>query len=350
MLTDSGNVNVAAADDLPGAPPIELPPGQPVRARPFVAGGGGLPLLVEPSSPRVDLAVWSHANQRLVQELLLRHGAILFRGFEITTPEPFERFAASVCRELFNENGEHPRAAVSGNVYTPVFYPAGKQLLWHNENSFNHRWPTKILFCCARPAARGGETPLVDSRAVYRRIDPEVRARFETKGILYMRHYGTGPGLDWQTVFRTDDPAEVEARCAADGVEVLWKEGGRVLRTRCRRPAVLRHPASGESSWFNQAQHWHVACLDPGTREALLALCGEADLPRHCYYGDGSPIADSDMEHVLAVYRELEVCFPWQAGDVVLVDNVLTAHGRNAFQGERKILVALGDMASFADF
>lgn len=319
--------------------------GEAVRARPLNADRP-LPLLVEPAGA-VDLAEWSAGHREQVAEWLLRHGAVLFRGFSITEPEAFERFASTVCRELFNENGEHPRAAVSGNVYTPVFYPPESQLLWHNENSFNHRWPSKILFCCARPAARGGETPLVDSREVYRRIDPRVRESFETKGVMYLRHYGAGPGLDWQTVFRTDNRAEVEARCAQDGFETLWKHGGTVLRTRCRRPAVVRHPASGEMTWFNQAQHWHVACLDPETRDDLRDLFGEDDLPRHCTYGDGSPIPDADMEHILEVYRELEVCFPWQTGDVVVVDNVLAAHGRNPFAGERKILVALGDMSSY---
>jgi alpha-ketoglutarate-dependent taurine dioxygenase len=327
---------------------ISLPRGELVRERPFDAGGP-LPLLVEPAFPDVDLPDWAAGNRALVEERLRRHGAILFRGFAIDGPAPFERFAANVCRELFNENGEHPRTAVSGNVYTPVFYPPGKQLLWHNENSFNRRWPAKILFCCVRPADRGGETPLVDSRAVYQRIDPQVRERFESRGVLYMRHYGAGPGLDWQTVFRTADPAEAAARCAADGFDVQWKSAGRVLRTRCKRPAVVRHPVTGEACWFNQAQHWHIACLEPELRESMLGAFGENDLPRHCCYGDGSAIADADMEHILGVYRELEICFPWQAGDVVLVDNVLAAHGRNPFQGERQILVTLGDMTSYDD-
>ena len=30
--------------------------------------------------------------------------------------------------------------------------------------------------------------------------------------------------------------------------------------------------------------------------------------------------------------------FPWQRGDVVLLDNVLAVHARNAFTGPRKVM------------
>jgi hypothetical protein len=73
----------------------------------------------------------------------------------------------------------------------------------------------------------------------------------------------------------------------------------------------------------------------------------EEDLPRNCYFGDGSAIPDESMRRILDVYRELEVSVPWQKGDVILIDNILAAHGRNPFVGERKILVAMGDMVAF---
>src|SRR5580693_5497136 len=227
--------------------------------------GVALPLVVLPAADGVDLADWARHNRALVEEQLLQHGGLLFRGFGIDGPPAFERFAQTLCREFFAENGEHPRASVSGNVYTPVFYPPDQRLLWHNENSFNHRWPRKIWFGCARPADRGGETPVADSRQVYQRIDPRLRDRFAKLGILYVRNYGQGVGLDWRTVFRTDDRAEVERICRENRLDCEWKTGDR-LRTRCLRPAVVRHPVTGEWSWFNQAQHWHPSCLDAETR------------------------------------------------------------------------------------
>jgi amino acid adenylation domain-containing protein len=313
----------------------------------FLREGQTLPLVVTPRVADVDPVEWAAGARDFVEAKLLRHGAVLFRGFGITSTDVFERFAANLATGLFNENGEHPRESVTGNVYTPVFYPPDQKLLWHNENSFNLSWPRKILFCCANPADTGGETPIVDSRQVYRRIDPQVRERWERLGVMYMRNYGTGLGLDWRTVFRTEERSGAEDICRRGELRWEWAPGDR-LRTRAVRPGVIRLPAGGDVSWFNQAQHWHISCLDPETRHSIEAVFPEEDFPRHAYYGDGSPIPDAEMRHILDVFSELEVSFPWQKGDVILIDNVLTAHARNPFTGPRKILVALGEMTRYS--
>jgi amino acid adenylation domain-containing protein/FkbM family methyltransferase len=307
-----------------------------------------LPLVIEPNADNVELVEWAQGNRQFIEAKLWKHGALLFRNFPLELPSGFEHFAGALCSELFNENGEHPRRSLGGNVYTPVFYPAEQLLLWHNENSFNHRWPGKIWFCCAQPAQQGGETPIVDSRRVFEQLDARLREQFIEKGIMYVRNYGDGIGRDWQAVFQTDNPAEAEARCAAAKMELEWKGNGRA-RTRCVRPAVVQHPQTHEMSWFNQAQHWHISCLDPITRESIEAIYAKEDYPRNCYYGDGSQIEDSVMAEILEVYKQLEVVFPWRAGDILMLDNVLTAHARRPFDGERKLLVAMGDMLSFDD-
>ncbi|HEU4712844.1 MAG TPA: TauD/TfdA family dioxygenase [Pyrinomonadaceae bacterium] len=328
-------------------PRVAVAPRELVHAG-HLPGFSELPRVITPGVPDVDLVEWTANNLSLIENDLLRHGAILFRGFKVDSPAEFERFALAICPELFNENGEHPRKTVSGQVYTPVFYPPDKQLLWHNENSFNHRWPTRIWFCCLSPAITGGETPLVDSRKVYQLIDPVIRNKFAEKQVMYVRNYGNRMGLDWQTVFQTSDKDEVARRCAAGLMDHHWHDENR-LRTSCVRPAVVRHPVSGEMVWFNQAQHWHVSCLDPESRQVLTSSFREEELPRNCYYGDGSPIEDAVMKEILDVYASLEVSFPWAAGDIVILDNLLTAHGRNPFSGERKMLVAMGAMMSYAD-
>jgi alpha-ketoglutarate-dependent taurine dioxygenase len=310
--------------------------------------GESLPLVIKPSINEIDIAEWLHDNREFIGEKLLQNGAILFREFNITTAPEFERLGLAICSELFNENGEHPRETVSGKVYTPVFYPGDRKLLWHNENTFNHRWPMKIMFGCRQPAQQGGETPIVDSRKVFQLINSKIRETFIEKQVMYVRNYGDGLGLDWQTVFQTQNQAEVEKKCQENGIKFEWKSENR-LRTLSIRPAVIKHPQTGELSWFNQAQHWHPACLDAATRESLFASFQPEDLPRNCYYGDGTPIEDSVMEEICGVYQQLEVSFPWQTGDVLLLDNILTAHARNPFVGERKLFVAMGEMTSYTE-
>jgi alpha-ketoglutarate-dependent taurine dioxygenase len=312
----------------------------------YLSPGQTLPLVLQPTVDQVDLADWAAGNRDELETQLIQYGAILFRGFNIDTPSAFECFGLTLCQTLFNENGEHPRQTISGNVYTPIFYPADQKILWHNENSFNQTWPRKILFCCRQPAAQGGETPIVDSRRIYDKISSKIRDKFMQKQVMYLRNYGDGFGLDWQTVFQTTNPEEVEARCRYDSIDFEWKPGNR-LRTKAVRPAVIQHPKTGEMAWFAQLTHWHPACLESGIRESLQSSFPDEALPRNCYYGDGSPIEAAVMAEICAVYQELEVSFPWQKGDVLVLDNQLTAHARNPFVGERKLFVAMGDMASF---
>jgi amino acid adenylation domain-containing protein len=312
----------------------------------YLGDGQPLPLVIRPSVNDLDLAEWAGNNGAYIESELSKHGAILFRDFAVETPSDFERFALCVCPDLLTENGEHPRETVSGNIYTPVFYPPDQKLLWHNENSFNHRWPTKILFCCMQPPIEGGETTLADSRRVFELIDPRVRDEFIKKKVMYVRNYSRELGLDWSAVFRTEDRTEVERRCKENLMDYEWHSGDR-LRTRCVRPAVVKHPVTGELSWFNQAQHWHISCLDAQTRASLVSLYSSEEMPRHCYYGDGSAIKDTDMDGILDAYRRLEVRFPWQKGDVLVLDNLLAAHARNPYVGERKILVAMGGVLSY---
>jgi alpha-ketoglutarate-dependent taurine dioxygenase len=326
---------------------VSLPGGDMVTTG-HLNGGEGLPLVIRPVAKAVDVVEWARSNREFIDTKLIEYGALLFRDFELKPLPDFERFARSLCSELLKDNGEHPRGKVSASIYTPVFYPADRKVLWHNENSFNHRWPQKIWFCCIQPALQGGETPVADSRKVFDLIDPAVRERFIEKQVMYVRNYGEGLGLDWHTVFKTRNRADVEKICGDNFVEFEWKGNGG-LKTRSVRPAVVKYPKTGEMCWFTQAQHWHTACLDAATRAALYSLYREEDLPRACYYGDGSHIEDSTMDAILAVYAKLEVSFQWQAGDIMMIDNLLAAHARNPFSGERKLLVAMGEMLSYRD-
>lgn len=306
--------------------------------------GRKLPVLVEPAAV-IDFPDWIAANQAWIESKLIIHGAILFRGFGVDSAAGFERAASAICPDLFSENPEHVPISMGNKVQVPVFYAPYKKLLWHNENSFNRSWPMKIIFGCAQPAAQGGETPLVDCREMFQRLPAHIRLQFLEKQITYVRTLGTGLGLDWRTVFRTEDKSQVEESCQRNAISFEWL--GDQLQTRAVRPACLRHPASGEMVWFAQPHHWHISCLDSETRESLLSVFGPGRLPRRCLFGDGTEIPDEVIQEIGQTYQQIETTFPWQKGDLLLLDNMLTAHARNPYSGERKILVAMGSMVAY---
>ncbi|HEX2254146.1 MAG TPA: amino acid adenylation domain-containing protein [Thermoanaerobaculia bacterium] len=307
--------------------------------------GAAAPLMVRPAAEAVDLAEWVAGNHEVLEARLHEHGAVLFRGFGVDTAERFEAVAKAVAGELFDEYGDLPHDAVTGKVYTSTPYPPDRTIWFHNESSQLDSWPLRQLFLCVQPALEGGETPLVDCRRIYELLDAEVRDRFERLGVMYVRNYTPGLDVDWRDFFHTSDRAEVEAWCRRSDIACEWKADGG-LRTRKVCPAVARHPRTGAKVFFNQIQAHHIACLPEEDRGPLLELFAVEDLPRHVYFGDGSPIPDELVLEIVELYRRNAVTFPWQKGDLVLVDNMLTAHGRYPFAGPRKILVAMGDMVS----
>lgn len=328
------------------APPREvvLPPQEELVSSGFLEGEKRLPLVVTPSFDDVDLPSWAADNGAAIERWLLEHGALLFRGFNVRTAAHFEAFAGALCPDLFAEYEDLPHEK-EGKIYRSTPYPADKAILFHNESSHLHRWPRKQWFYCVKAAAERGETPIVDCREMYRRLAPEIRDAFETKGLLYVRNFIPGFDVRWQDFFKTEERPAVEESCRRSASECEWLEGDR-LRTRRRSPAVIRHPMSGEKVFFNQVQLHHASCLQPEVRESLLAMYGEEGLPRHVYFGDGSAIPDEVMERIDELYRELAVQYRWREGDVLMVDNMLVAHARNPYVGERKILVAMGELFS----
>jgi alpha-ketoglutarate-dependent taurine dioxygenase len=309
--------------------------------------GGLLPLVVRPRRADLPLVDWAGSHRGVVEDLLSRHGGILFRGFAVDKPADLEAFIHAVSGEALEyKERSSPRSAVAGRIYTSTDYPPSYAIFLHNENSYQQAWPQKIFFMCQHAAATGGETPIADCRRVLAAIDPQIRDRFAAQGWMYVRNFGDGLGLDWRTVFQTDDKASVERHCRHSGITVEWKSGDR-LRTCAVRPAITAHPRTGEPLWFNHATFFHVSTLEPEIREALLAeFDDESELPANTYYGDGSPIEPATLDHLRSAYLQATVRFPWQQGDLLLLDNMLVAHGRSPFRGERRILVGMSEPLS----
>src|ERR1044072_8443716 len=302
-----------------------------------------LPLLVEAISSVTDLVEWATWHREEVEMRLRESGGILFRGFRIEGPEKLEALIRSFSGRLLDYSYRStPRTVVSGKISPSTESPAHQTIPLHNENAYAHDWPMKIWFFSLQCAVNGGETPLADSRRVYKRIPRNVRERFERLGVTYVRNYGSGFDLPWQEVFPTTSRTDVEVFCAATGIQFEWLLDDR-LRTRQTCRAVASHPTTAEMVWFNQAHLFHVSRLQAEVREALLSVFSEEDLPRNVYYGDGSAIDPADLDCICEAYEQEKIVFPWSTGDVLLLDNMLAAHGRHPFTGARKVVVGMAE-------
>ena len=307
-----------------------------------LAQGVRLPLLMKAREER-QLSEFSEAVRRGADEYLSIHGGVLFRGLPVASPSEFEAFVRFFSLSMISyEFGSTPRSQVHHQVYTSTEYPPHQHIPLHNEQAYTTEWPMKIWFYCGQPSEEGGYTPIADSREVFARIPAHIRERFIRKQVMYVRNYGNGLDVPWQKVFNTADRATVEQFCRKNEILFEWKPDGE-LRTRQIAQAVATHPRTQEQVWFNQAHLFHISNLEPAVREALLCAVSEDDLPRHAYYGDGTSIETDVLDEIRDVYRCLAVQFSWQKGDVLMLDNMLAAHGRTPFKGRRQILVAMAE-------
>ncbi|WP_460141186.1 non-ribosomal peptide synthase/polyketide synthase [Pseudomonas sp. S2_E01] len=314
----------------------------PVRES-LLAAPQPFPLLVEPNEPNLDLIEWIKQNRPLLEQKLAEHAGILFRGFALDGVQGFEAFAEAIQPGLYGQYGDLPKKEGGKNTYRSTPYPERKMILFHNESSHQDRWPRKQMFYCEQPSLSGGATPVVDCRLMYEKLPADLREKFEDKGLLYVRTFTDKLDVSWQHFFKTEDRAEVEARCRAGGIQWRWLDNDE-LQTRTPGPAIIRHPVTGAKSFFNQVQLHHIYWLEPEVREDLLSMYGLERMPRHVYYGDGTPIEDEVMQRIGELYEECAVRFDWQKGDAILLDNMLVAHARDPYEGPRKIVVAMGDM------
>lgn len=300
-----------------------------------------LPLLIEPVLHQGSWQASGHDIIHVIEQNLDIFGGVLLRGFSGTTDQGFKEFARSFGYDLLSyDYASTPRTEVDGGVYTSTEYPAHQVIPLHNEQAYTLQWPMKIWFCCVTASPEGGETPIADSRQVYQKISLDVRTRFEEKQLMYVRNYGNGLDLPWEKAFGTDNKEDVEAFCMSNAISFEWKDDGE-LRTKQICPATAQHPRTREHVWFNQAHLFHISNLDPQLKETLISIVGEENLPRNVYHGDGSAIAESDLQHIRDVLEDCQIKFAWQEGDILMLDNMLAAHGRSAFSGERKVVVAM---------
>lgn len=292
-----------------------------------------------------DFQVWYSANRQKLEAALLKSGAVLIQGLDINDVARFGAIAGVIAEEFTDYiDISYQRRKLSSNVYISTEYDAAFPIKMHNELSYANYWPSRLLFACTIPAAGGGETPLADSRIVLKRLNPSIVEEFVRRKVRYVRnlHGGQGLGPSWQETFRTGDRTLVERYCMAEEMKWYWKEDGG-LKLEAIRPPVRKHPQTGEEVWFSVAELYHPFHFEPEYYETLLAEADgdEEALPLYSSFGDGTKISNEVVGEIISTIEKERQIRPWNSGELLLVDNMLTSHGRMPYKGQRQILVYL---------
>ena len=290
---------------------------------------------------------WYKANQGEMQEKLLQHGAILFRGIDISSITAFEEVMDNISSKFMAYvDGNSPRTKLTSKVYTSTEYDKDHSITLHNELSYSYRWPAKIFFCCLVPSPVGGETPIADCRQVVKSMDQGLVKEIEEKGIKYIRNLnniGAGFGPSWQDTFETESRSEVEDFCSKAKVQCVWKEDGSVKLIQPSK-GIISHPVTGEKVWFNQIDQFHPSHLEKEIYETLMMMYNdEEELPMYVSFGDGTKITEDMIKEIRETMDKESIARTWEQGDLLMLDNVLVAHGRKPYDGDRKILVSMSN-------
>lgn len=307
------------------------------------------------------IGAWLAEQAELCEHRLLAHGSVLVRGFHRLGAAPaFERALAGLPGRLqAYVGGTSPRRVVQGRIMTATEAPGDYSIPLHQEMSYTANPPERIAFVCERPAAEGGETTVADMRTVTRELGSAIAARFVQKGGLQLRRHlprpeqiDVWPGFPkpWTEVFGTTDPEEADRVARSRGWRTQWEADGSVQLWQEVLPALRTHPVSGDEVWFNQ-----IHIFDPAAsvrwarrdgRHAFAdrleaALRSGRDKVDRIVHGDGSELDEADVEHVAEVMDRAARPLAWRTGDLLVMDNILAAHGRRQFSGPRSILAAL---------
>jgi alpha-ketoglutarate-dependent taurine dioxygenase len=322
-------------------------------------GSEPLPLVLTPkrSLPRPEFLALLGAERDALRTQLLQHGGLLFRGCPVENAQDFSDAidALGTGRSLNYIGGDSPRRKVTGAVYTSTEAPPPLKIPLHNELSFVRDYPRYIYFYCAIAPSERGQTILGDARRVYRALDPAVRARFLERRLKYVSaYYGSSLVMNllnalqpshksWHDVFETDERAEVERLCREHEFDYHWHDDNWIKISQTR-PAAISHPDTNEWVWFSQA---HLYDFNPRLLGAWRYVGAKLFYARphtrmhEIFHADGSRVARDDLYHIMDTLDANTVVFPWQAGDMLVLDNVLTMHGRAPFRGRRRILAAM---------
>lgn len=307
-----------------------------------------MPEAVTSVSPTTSISVCDLSNAALQLE---RTGTAYIPDLNFQHPQEMadalERVLGKNRLIAYEEDKISPRTRLSDFVYTSTDFSAVADIYLHNECCTKPDWPLYIAFYCKKAASKGGNTTVASTREVGKRLPTTIVDHFKEGGVFYTRNLGGHVGNSIEYSFGTTDRSEINEYCRRSGMMAEWSDDGR-LRLSFRRAPLVRHPRTSEPLWFNNAVFWNPRSLDRIVRRGVLGM-DPSTLAFNSYRGDEAAIPEDWMQAMIAAYDKSRIPFQWSEGGMLILDNMLYSHGREKFEGERVVWVAMAEPIQRSD-
>ncbi|XP_059175090.1 uncharacterized protein LOC131955129 [Physella acuta] len=297
--------------------------------------------VLDPIQTAKQACDWLASQKANIESQLLKHGAILFRGFPLQSAQDFDDFVTAYGLEsLSYVGGAAPRVKVTENVFTANEAPPEKRIPFHHEMAQVPVSPSILFFYCDIAPPCGGQTPLALSNVIYRSMlekHPQFVRDLEEKKVQYTRVLpefddpDTPIGRGWRSTYQTDDRGVAEVRCREQGTSFEWLPDGCLKTVTAVLPAIRVDARTGKKMWFNSIIAAYRGWQDSRNSSQKAVT-----------FSDGTYMPPHVMDDLDQIFEEAAVDVTWQKGDVILVDNRQALHARREFTPPRRILAALG--------
>lgn len=319
------------------------------------------PFVISPRS-EIDLINWAQRNQQTIAKAIEEFGAIVFSGFNLTKENFSDTFTAITGRPPQVYKGDTPRDEVSFQVYKSTAVANGHTIPLHQEVSGGCRkdMPKFISFFCVTPPEKEtGQTVVGNAKQVSEKIKslmPHLWQNMSTKTLTYTARYL--PKNSWYTRwirwlnpshatiekrFGTEKREEVERKCRDEGLICEW-DGEWAVISRKGVPATI--DSNGLSLFCNQI---HLDKFNPKLCGSwimyivarILLYPTSRSMQFDVKFDDGTEINPKDASTLLSIMQEHQQGRNWKKGDLMVLDNATTMHGKTSHVGRREILVAM---------
>ncbi len=285
---------------------------------------------------------WVTAEKDELQALLIKHGAILFRGFPVDDAADFEEMLDHTnFINMPYVGGAAPRSQVTASrIVTANESPASEKIPFHHEMAQVPNPPGYIFFYCKTPSLEGGATSILHSAEICKKffaIDQSFATKLEEQGVKYKRvmpletDKSSAIGRSWRETFQVDNKEDAEKAMLDAGMSWQWLDNGNLATITNTLPAIRLDRETGEKVFFNSVVAVYSGWNDSRNKGETSVLSGV----------DNQPMDADVIAQLIEDMDDLCVNFKWQAGDVLWVNNYTVMHARQPYKGDRLTLASI---------